>query len=154
MNSADSLRDHQSFGDIYPTLTYDNARAAIDWLERVFGFVSRLVVSGENDSVRHSELSFGAAVVMVSSPKADMNRVGPKSHAGASQGLCVRVSDVDAHYQIAKAAGAEIGRDLRDEDYGSRGYMAKDIEGHVWYFGTYRPGIYWSDQPAKNPAPE
>ena len=152
MNSAASLRDHQSFGDIYPTLTYDDARAAIDWLERVFGFVARLVVPGENDTVRHSELSFGDGVVMVSSPKADMNRVGPKSLDGASQGPCVRVDDVDAHYQIAKAAGAEIVRDLQDEDYGSRGYIAKDIEGHVWYFGTYRPGIYWGDQPEKNSA--
>jgi uncharacterized glyoxalase superfamily protein PhnB len=36
-------------------------------------------------------------------------------------------------------------RELRDEDYGSRGYMAKDLEGHVWYFGTYRPGAHWGD---------
>ena len=45
----------------------------------------------------------------------------------------------------AKAAGAVIVRDLRDEDFGSRGYMAKDPEGHIWYFGTYRPGAHWGN---------
>jgi len=32
--------------------------------------------------------------------------------------------------------GAVILQNLKDENYGSRGYMAKDIEGHHWYFGT------------------
>ena len=25
---------------------------------------------------------------------------------------------------------------------GSRGYLAKDLEGNIWYFGTYRPGAH------------
>ena len=55
----------------------------------------------------------------------------------------MHVDDPDAHCARAKAAGAEITQPLRDEEYGSRGYMAKDLEGHQWYFGTYRPGAYW-----------
>jgi uncharacterized glyoxalase superfamily protein PhnB len=27
-----------------------------------------------------------------------------------------------------------------DEDYGGRDYVCRDPEGHVWSFGTYRPG--------------
>ena len=53
------------------------------------------------------------------------------------------VDDPDAHYARAKAAGAQILRELRDEEYGARGYMAKDPEGHIWYFGNYRPGAHW-----------
>jgi hypothetical protein len=30
----------------------------------------------------------------------------------------------------------------KDEDDGSRGEMVQDPEGHLWYFGTYRPGAY------------
>jgi uncharacterized glyoxalase superfamily protein PhnB len=50
------------------------------------------------------------------------------------------LSDVDAHYERAKAAGAEIVMEPTDQDYGSRDYAARDTEGNVWCFGTYRPG--------------
>jgi uncharacterized glyoxalase superfamily protein PhnB len=129
--------------NIYPTLTYDDAPAAIAWLCRAFGFEKRFVADGPDGTVMHSELSFGPGVVMVSSAKPDQNRVSPRIQDVANQALCVRVEDVDAHYARAKAAGAAITRELRDEEYGSRGYMAADPEGHVWYFGTYDPGEYW-----------
>jgi uncharacterized glyoxalase superfamily protein PhnB len=132
-------------GDVYPSLTYDDAAAAIDWLCRAFGFTRRLVVPGADGRIEHSELSLGAAVIMVSSPKPETGRVGPRSLPGVSQALSVRVTDPDSHYLGAQAAGARILRELRDEEYGSRGYMAADPEGHVWYFGTYQPGAHWSD---------
>ena len=80
---------------------------------------------------------------MVSSAKPEQRRVSPRSLGGVNQALCVRIEDPDGHFQRASAAGAEILRELKDEDYGSRGYMAKDPEGNVWYFGTYRPGAHW-----------
>ena len=129
--------------NIYPSLTYADAPAAIAWLCRAFGFMQRLVVPGPDGTVIHSELSLGPGVIMVSSPKPDAGRVGPGSLSGASQGLCVRIDDPDGHCARAKKAGAAIVRDVQDEEYGSRGYMARDHEGHLWYFGTYRPGAYW-----------
>ena len=61
-----------------------------------------------------------------------------------NQLLSVRLADPDAHYTQVKAAGVQITRELKDEDYGSRAYMVKDIEGNEWYFGTYQPGTYWT----------
>ena len=49
------------------------------------------------------------------------------------------MDDPDAHHDRAKAAGAEIFRELSDQDYGSRDYAARDPDGNEWYFGTYRP---------------
>ena len=49
------------------------------------------------------------------------------------------VEDVDAHYVKTKAAGADIVLDIKDEDYGGRGYTCKDLEGHLWSFGSYDP---------------
>jgi uncharacterized glyoxalase superfamily protein PhnB len=60
------------------------------------------------------------------------------SHAGQGW-LYVAVDDPDAHCERARAAGAEIVRDLGDTDYGSRDYAARDPEGNLWSFGTYRP---------------
>jgi uncharacterized glyoxalase superfamily protein PhnB len=51
----------------------------------------------------------------------------------------VIVDDPDAHHARAVAAGAEIVLELHDQDYGSRDYSARDPEGYVWHFGTYRP---------------
>ena len=129
--------------NIYPALSYEDAPAAIDWLCRAFGFEKRFVAEGADGTVMHSELSLGPGVIMVSSAKPDQNRVSPRVQEVANQTLCVRIEDIDGHYARAKAAGAAITRELRDEEYGSRGYMAADPEGHVWYFGTYDPGEYW-----------
>jgi len=133
--------------NIYPSLSYADAPAAIEWLCRAFGFTTRLVVPGPHGSIVHSELSLGPGVIMVSSPTPATGRVGPESLGGASHALCVRVDDPDAHYRRAKAAGAVILQELKDEEYGSRGYMAHDPEGHQWYFGTYRPGEHWVENP-------
>lgn len=130
--------------DIYPSLTYDDAPAAIDWLCDAFGFTRRLVVPGGNGTIVHSELSLGSGVIMVSSPKAGTGRVSPRSLSAVNQALSVFVDDPDAHFAQAKKAGAIILQDLKDEEHGARGYMVQDLEGHHWYFGNYRPGAYWT----------
>jgi uncharacterized glyoxalase superfamily protein PhnB len=132
--------------DIHPTLSYDDAPAAIDWLCRAFGFTKRLVVPGPDGRVEHSELSLGTGVVMVSSPKPEAGRVSPlRLQGGVAQALSVFVEDPDAHHRRAVETGARILRPLQDEEYGARGYMAEDPEGHQWYFGNYRPGAYWGE---------
>lgn len=139
----------RSPSDIYPALTYDDAPAAIDWLCRAFGFTRRFVVEGEDGQVEHSELSLGNGVVMVSSPKPDDGRIGPRNLAGVGQALSVFVADPDAHHAVAVAAGARVLRPLRSEEYGARGYMAFDPEGHLWYFGDYRPGAFWQQDDSR-----
>jgi uncharacterized glyoxalase superfamily protein PhnB len=134
---------------MYPCLFYDDAPAAIDWLCNAFGFTKRLVVPGPDGTVAHSELSYGPGVIMVGSARPDQGRLGPRSLPGVTQSLCVRVDNPDAHFARAKACGATIVRDLQDEEHGSRGYTAKDLEGHEWYFGTYRPGAYWTQQESR-----
>jgi uncharacterized glyoxalase superfamily protein PhnB len=46
---------------------------------------------------------------------------------------------VDAGYARAKAAGADVIRELEDTAYGSHEFSVRDPEGHIWSFGTYRP---------------
>jgi uncharacterized glyoxalase superfamily protein PhnB len=36
-------------------------------------------------------------------------------------------------------AGGTILLDIKDEDYGGRGFTCRDPEGHVWSVGTYDP---------------
>lgn len=113
--------------NIFPFMRFADPDAAFEWLSRAFGFAERVVYRSEEGAVQHAEISLGPGIVMF----------GPGDPAEG--GVYVTVEDADAHYERAKAAGAEILRELEDTDYGSREYTARDLEGHVWSFGTYRP---------------
>jgi PhnB protein len=53
----------------------------------------------------------------------------------ATQGIFIYMADVDARYERAQAAGAEIVKPPEDLPYG-RSYTARDPEGHPWFFTT------------------
>jgi len=126
---------------IYPVLRYRDAHAAIDWLERAFGFERREVHEGDDGAIVHAELSLADSVLMLSTepPEGD-ERWGEQSKYAGRAWIYVAIDDADAHFERAQAAGAEIVMDLSDTDYGSRDYSARDPEGNLWSFGTYRPG--------------
>jgi uncharacterized glyoxalase superfamily protein PhnB len=122
---------------IYASIRYRDAMAAIDFLERAFGFERGDVHQGEDGAVHHAELRFAGEWIMLGSTSSGSD--GRLDLPSGPTWIYVVVDEPDAHYERAVAAGAEIVRDLRDEDYGSRGYTARDPEGNVWSFGTYRP---------------
>ncbi len=128
--------------NIFPFLRYHDAPAALDWLERAFGFQRLMVAPGPDGTVAHAQIAIGPGVIMLSPvmPGDALGLKSPRDTDGGSQGIYVHVEDVDAHHRRARAAGAEIVHDLQDMDYGSREYAARDPEGYLWSFGTYRPG--------------
>jgi uncharacterized glyoxalase superfamily protein PhnB len=126
---------------IFPGLKYKDAPAAIEWLERAFGFKPDLVVRDEDGTIGHSQLWAGDYCISVSTAgESDaLRRITPQQAGGVTQLLYFVVDDVDAHYQRAIAAGAEIVYPLTEQDYGGKDYGCRDPEGHAWSFGTYRP---------------
>ncbi len=124
--------------NIFPALRYKNGPAALEWLARAFGFEKQMVVPGPEGAIAHAQMKLGPGVIMLGSGKHGPGTDNPWDTA--KQGIYVYVADVDAHYARAKAAGAEIVMELEDTDYGSRGYSVRDLEGHLWSFGTYHPG--------------
>lgn len=124
-------------------LRYRDAPAAIDWLQRAFGFEPQLVVPDAHGGVAHAQLSFGNGMVMLGSVRNDeFGRLmtHPDETGGReTQSAYLIVDDADAAYSSAKAAGAKIVMEIKDEDYGGRGFSCRDLEGHLWNFGTYDP---------------
>ena len=123
---------------------YADAPAAIDFLVQAFGFVVRLRIDGENNTIEHSELTFGngaEALIMVGSegPR-NPTKKSPKHLGGMNtQALCLFVDDVDAHCEQARKAGATIIKEPTTKDYGDgywvdRTYECTDPEGHAWWF--------------------
>jgi uncharacterized glyoxalase superfamily protein PhnB len=130
----------QTHPTIFPALRYRDADAAIDWLGRAFGFREKAVYRGEDGAVQHAELTLGRGLVMLGrySEEGWLGGHAPDPLAGTVS-LYLVVDDPDAHHDRAKAAGAQIVRELADQEYGSREYSTRDLEGNLWSFGTYQP---------------
>ena len=127
---------------IFPFLRYDDAPAAFEWLARAFGFEKQMLVPGPDGTIAHAQLRYGGSLIMIGSARDDvMNLKSPAAVGGTTQGIYVHVDDADAHHDRAIAAGAKIIMELEDTEFGSREYMARDLEGHLWSFGTYAPDI-------------
>lgn len=120
---------------LFPALGYRDARAAAAWLERAFGFAPHALHEGPEGTVAHAEMRFGNGMVMFGTRAVP----DPENPWASGDGVYAVVEDVDAHYARAVAAGAEILRPLAETSYGAREYTARDPEGHLWSFGTYRP---------------
>jgi uncharacterized glyoxalase superfamily protein PhnB len=125
---------------MYPILGYRNLAAANDWLCRVFSFEPLEIMRDESGAYVHVELRLGDGVIMPTTQSQDPDTDNPWSQPLTTQGLYVTLDGIDAHYARAVAEGAQILRPLADTDYGSREYTARDLEGNLWSFGTYRPG--------------
>ncbi len=120
---------------VYPVFKYRDARAAIDFLCEAFGFERHAAYEGENGAIQHAELRFGDDFIMLGQVSEGSLDIPP---GGA---VYIAVEDPDGLHDRAKAAGADIVQALTDQDYGSREFSAKDLEGNVWSFGTYRPTV-------------
>jgi uncharacterized glyoxalase superfamily protein PhnB len=118
---------------VYPFFGYRDAHAAMDWLEQALGFERGEVAEDEDGSVVHAELWLGPGGVMLGSES------GSSSDLGDGTYVVVPPGDVDALFERAKAAGAEVVRAVADTSYGSRDFIVRDPEGKLWAVGTYRP---------------
>lgn len=121
-----------SFGS---AVFYRDPWAALDWLERAFGFERSMVITGKDGRLAHSEMKFADGYLMVGSEWADFV-ASPASVGGKNtQSIHVQLQDgIDAHCERARAAGAAILMEPADQFYGDRTYRARDLEGHVWTF--------------------
>jgi uncharacterized glyoxalase superfamily protein PhnB len=131
---------------IVPFIGYENAAAAIDWLDRTFGFTeNRSARYEEEGTITHAELDLGGATIYLSTPRDYVNPVHLRETSELARrahdnpwvidGHFVEVDDVDAHYERARAAGATILRQPEEPGSGYRIYAAEDLEGHRWMFG-------------------
>jgi uncharacterized glyoxalase superfamily protein PhnB len=115
---------------------YQDPKAALDWLEKAFGFEPVMVVINEDGTLGHSEMRFGDGLIYVGR-EWDENHQSPASLGGRNtQSIHIQVeSGIDALFERAKKAGAKVLREPADQFYGDRSAMVADPEGHIWSFG-------------------
>lgn len=132
-----------SHPNIIPCFVYRDAPAMIEWLCKAFGFEKHAVYPEPDGKIAHAELTYGGGMIMLGSENDGpfgQHVKSPLSLGGkTTSGPCIIVKDADAVYARAKAAGAAITSDIKDESYGGRGFTCRDPEGTLWSFGTYDP---------------
>lgn len=127
---------------IVPTLRYVDAPSMIDWLCAAFAFERGLIVDDGAGGVAHAQLHLGDGMVMIGSHRDDAFgalQSTPTALGGTTQSAYLVVDDPDAVYARVRSHGAVIVMEIRDEDYGGRGFCCRDPEGHLWNVGSYDP---------------
>ena len=128
---------------VIPCMRYRDAPAAIEWLCATFGFEKQLVVPNDDGTIAHAQLGYGNGMIMLGSIfDTEFGRLMKQpSEIGkaVTQSAYLVVNDADLVYGRALEAGAQIVLDIKDEDYGGRGFTCRDPEGHLWSIGTYDP---------------
>lgn len=132
---------------LIPCLRYRDAPAMIEWLCKAFGFEKHGVYANDDGTIAHAQLILGSGMIMLGSvtngtPYSDLIRQPEGPDWAETQSAYIAVTDCDAVYAAAKAAGATIVLDIVDQDYGGRGFTCRDPEGHLWSVGSYDP---WAD---------
>ena len=126
-----------------PLISYRDPAGSIEWLCKAFGFEKQRIVARQDGSLSYAHLSFDGTLIKVTPIRdtaADKSyKLPDKIDRPQQRRLYFVVRDVNAHYDKAKAAGAEIVLDMRIYEHGGCRYSCRDPEGHLWNFGTYDP---------------
>jgi uncharacterized glyoxalase superfamily protein PhnB len=123
-----------------PSVTYRDPKAAVQWLEKAFGFELTMAIEGppEAPEMCHYEMSSGGqGRIMVGGEWAESVCSPASVGAVNTQSVHVQLPDgLDQHCARARAAGAVIAAEPEDQFYGDRTYRALDLEGHGWTFAA------------------
>jgi PhnB protein len=120
---------------VTPRLVVRNGAAAIDFYRKAFGaeeLGERF--TGPDGELIHAELRIGDSVVMISDEGDNgAPAKSPESLGGVVSAIMATYwEDVDAAWQRAVAAGAEVVYPLDDQFYGDRGGRLRDPFGQQW----------------------
>ena len=125
------------YPQVTPYLAVDGADAAIAFYRDVFGASERMRMPAPGGRIGHAELQIGDSLIMLADEFPDMGVLGPRSVGGTPVTLSVYVADVDAVFNHAVEAGAQVLRPVETQFYGDRSGQFEDPFGHRWSVSTH-----------------
>ncbi len=125
------------YHSVTPYLILDNASKAIEFYKKVFDATELVRMPGPGGAIMHAEIKIGDSMVMLADESAAMGQKSAKSMGGSPMGIMVYVTDVDATYEKAIAAGGTVDRPVKDQFYGDRSGSVLDPFGYKWNIGTH-----------------
>jgi PhnB protein len=120
---------------VTPRLVVRDGAAAIDFYRAAFGATELGErFTGPSGELIHAEIRIGDSVVMISDEgENEAPAKSPESLAGVVSAIMATYwEDVDAAWERAIGAGAEVVYPLEDQFYGERGGRLRDPFGQHW----------------------
>jgi PhnB protein len=109
-----------------------DAAGAAQWYQRAFGAEERSRIPLPGGKLMSVELWFGDSAVMVADEFPELGICSPQTVGGTSTVLHLDTEDVDALWERALDAGAEVLHPLQDQFWGDRYGQLTDPYGHRW----------------------
>ena len=130
---------------VTPYLIVDGAAAAIDFYRKAFGAEELFRMPMPGGRVGHAELQVGDSRIMLADEFPEMDARGPKSRGGTPVTILLYVTDCDAVFSRAVAAGGKVKRPMQDQFYGDRSGTLEDPFGHVWSVATHEEDVSFEE---------
>jgi uncharacterized glyoxalase superfamily protein PhnB len=127
----------EGYHTLTPFLTVRNAVRAIEFYKQAFGAQERGVAKGPDGKVMHAELKIGDSIIMLSDEFPEFGSLSPQSVGGSPMGLHIYIENVDAAFDRAVKAGAQVEMPVSDQFWGDRYGKLKDPFGHKWSIATH-----------------
>ena len=117
---------------VTPHIVVRDAGRAAEWYEQALGaeLGNRIPVPGGR--YLQIELIFGDSHVMIADEFPEMGAISPQTLGGTYGALTIATDDVDALWERAVGAGAEVFHPLQDAFWGERHGQIVDPFGHRW----------------------
>jgi PhnB protein len=128
----------EGYHTLTPSLIVRDAARAIEFYKQAFGAEVRGgVAKGPDGKVMHAELKIGDSIIMLADEYPEFGAVSPQSSGGAGMSLHIYVDGVDAAFDRAVKAGAQVEMPVSDQFWGDRYGKLKDPFGHKWSIATH-----------------
>ena len=126
---------------VTPYLFVNGAARAIEFYQKAFAAEEVMRCAEHAGKIAHAEIQIGDSRIMLADEFPEMGVRSPQSIGGSGMCILLYVTDVDARFQRAVAAGAKVLRPVQDQFYGDRSGTVEDPFGHMWTFATHKEDV-------------
>jgi PhnB protein len=131
----------EGYHSLQTYLAVEDASKAIEFYKEAFGAEETIRMPGPDGKIAHAELQIGDSKLMLSDPFPQSNVQPPSERGGPTGSVFMYVDDVDATFEQARSAGAEVVMPLEDMFWGDRFGTLTDPSGHVWSIATHKEDL-------------
>lgn len=131
----------EGYHSLQTYLAVEDASKAIEFYKEAFGAEETIRMPGPDGKVAHAELQIGDSKLMLSDPFPQSSVRPPAERGGTTASIFMYVDDVDATFDQAQGAGADVVSELEDMFWGDRFGTLVDPFGHVWSIATHKEDL-------------
>jgi len=125
------------FHTLTPHLTVRDADKALEFYKNALGAEVLNVARMPDGKVMHAALRVGDSMLMLNEEMPEFGALSPLSNGGAGVTIHIYTENVDAAFDRAVSAGANVTMPLMDQFWGDRYGIVADPFGHKWSIATH-----------------